>query len=1201
MWIFISYELKYWVKTPMLWIFFIIVSLLVFGAVSSDQITIGGGVGSVYKNAPSVIQAYYALMSLICLLMTTAFMNASANRDFSSGMHQFVFTSPIKRKNYFFGKFIGAFIIAVIPLLGVSFGALIGPLMPWVQPERYGDVIWSGHLQGVLSFAIPNTIIAGALLYSLAVVFRSNIVSFVGAMLILVFYVVSQGFTSDIEKEWLANMLDPFGFASLNTLTKYKTIDEKNLTAAALEGHFLLNRLVWVGMAVLLLLLMYTRFSFTTKERVSKKKKTIVENESADLSSLDLDVKRFHVDHSKRFSWSALWHMITFETKSIIKNQVFIILVIIGLINLIASLTSFTGNYGASKYPVTYDVIDYIRGSFYLFLIGLITFYTGVLVWKERDAKINEIQDATPARMGMLFSSKLVAMLFSVALVLLSTMLVGVIAQTAYGYTRYDFGVYIKSLLVLDMFKFGYMIVIALLFHYLINNRYLAYFVFVAFVIVNEFIWSLLEVNSKMLDFGGTPSVTYSDMNGFGPFVSGQIWFNAYWTIFCIIICFIAYAFVLRGTESAFGIRFKLATNILRKRLPVITLLGALFVLCAGFVYYNTKIINTFSSSKEVERTLKDYELAYKQYEHMPQPRWVNLDYHIDIFPYDRDLYVTINAVAVNKSNQPISELHFNIPSAYNPLVNRDTMLIEIPNASLKLDDQRLYYRIYELASPLAPGDSLLVKTRLVKITQGFENQVSFTELTQNGSFFNNYNILPTFGYDRRRELSDKNKRQKMGLPKRQRLPFLNEEDSVSRANNYIAKDSDWVSVTTTISTADDQIAVAPGSLVKEWRDGNRRFFEYHLDKNSLNFYSFISARFEVAREKWNDIDLEVYYIKEHAYNVPNMLNSMRKSLDYYTENFGPYYHKQCRIIEFPRYASFAQAFPGTMPYGEGIGFITDLRNVTEDDIDVVFYIVAHEMGHQYWAHQLIGASMRGSEMMSESFAQYSALMVMEKEYGRNKMNKFLKYEMNGYLAGRSNEFEAERPLKETENQGYIHYHKGSIVLYYLKEMIGENAFNKALASLINKYAYQDPLYPTSYASISAFREQTPDSLQYLIDDLLENITLFTNRVLETDYVKTGDEYEVTIKTYSEKFRADSLGRQTEVPLNDFIDIGIFAETKNKKLLGEPLYYKRLKITEKENVFTIRVKDKPYQAGIDPYNYLIDRLPEDNVKRVIEK
>lgn len=1196
MWKFIKFELKHWFTSPMLWIFLIIISLLVFGAVSSDQVTIGGGVGSVYKNAPSVIQSYYGVMSLICLLMTTAFMNASANRDFSTGMHQFVFSSPIKKHEYFFGKFIGALIISIIPLFGVSIGALLGPLMPWAQPERYGEIIWSGHLQGIISFAIPNTIIAGVLLYTLAVVFRSNIVSFVGAMLILVFYIVSQNFTSDIEKEWLANILDPFGFQPLSILTKYKTIEEKNLTAAALEGPFLLNRLVWVGISILILIGMYFRFSFNTgKEKVKKSKKKALEDLAPEISNTGLEVRKFELKSNKTFSLTALFHMIKFETKAVIKNQVFIILVLIGLINLVGGLSSFTGNYGASKFPVTYDVIDSIRGAFYMFLIGIITFYSGVLVWKERDAKINEIEDATPIRTGMLFSSKLIAMLIAIFIVLCATILTGMGAQMAFGYFRFELPVYAKTLLIMDMFQFGYLVVIALLFHYLINNRYIAYFAFVAFIILNSFIWNLLEIRTNMLEFGSTPSVTYSDMNGFGPFVSGQIWFNIYWTLFSVLLCFFIYAFYVRGKETGFSTRWKYARLKLRQRGLFVSVFAILFVICGGFVFYNTKVLNDYNSSKEMENRRKEFELNYKQYEGMAQPRWVKFDYQIDIHPYERDLFVRVNALIVNKTDESISEIHYSMPRM------PDILDIQIPGASLKLDDKRLAYRIYSLAKPMQPGDTLEVKIVAEKVTKGFENQVSFTQLTHNGTFFNNMDFLPQMGYDRSFEITDKNKRVKLGLPKRQRMPELDESNLKARGNTYILKDSDWVEVKTTISTAADQIAVAPGSLVKEWEQDGRRYFEYHLDKNSLNFYSFISARYEVAREKWNDIDLEVYYIKEHEYNVPNMLKSMRKSLEYFTENFGPYYHKQCRIIEFPRYSGFAQAFPGTMPYSESIGFITDLRNVEEDDIDVVFYIVAHEMGHQYWAHQLIGAGMRGSEMMSESFAQYSALMVMEKEYGREKMNKFLKYEMNGYLSGRSSEFEAERPILQTENQGYIHYQKGSVVLYYLKEMIGEENFNKSLAKLIEDHGYQEPPYPTSLAAYRAFKEHTPDSLQYLLTDLLETITLFDNRMVDATYTKVGEEYEVTLSTYSDKFRSDSLGRQTEIPLMDYIDVGVFAETSNKKVLGEPLVYQRLKLTDKENTFTFRVKEKPYQAGIDPYNYLIDRLPNDNVKRVTLK
>lgn len=1197
MWKFIRFELSHWLRSPMLWIFLIINTLLIFGAVSSDQITIGGSFGSVHKNAPSVIQTYYGFMSLLCLLMTTAFMNATANRDFSTGMHQFVFTSPIKKHQYFFGKFFGALIIAVIPLLGVSIGSLLGPLMPWIQPERYGEVIWSGHWQGIIAFAIPNTFIAGVLLYSLAVVFRNNIISFVGAMLILVLYVLSQGFTSDLEKEWLANILDPFGFQPLSTLSKYMTIEERNLSATALEGQFLVNRLAWMGLSLILLIVMYTRFSFNTgKEKVSKKKQKQLDlEENTGIKQLDLEVKKYSTPEKIGFSLSAFWHMVRFETRSIIKNQVFIIIVILGLLNLLGSLTSFTTDYGASKYPVTYDVIDSIRGSFYLFLIGIITFYSGTLVWKERDAHIDEIQDATPVRTGMLFSSKLLALLIAIFLVLISTILMGITSQTAFGYFRYEPGVYIKTLLIMDMFQFAYLVVIALLFHYLINNRYIAYFAFVAFIILNSFIWNVLEIRTNMLEFGSTPPVTYSDMNGFGPFISGQLWFNIYWTLFSLILCFVIYAFYVRGQETSFKTRASLAGQKLKSKLPSILIIAILFAATAGYVYYNTKVLNTYATSKQIENRQKDYELSYKKYEGMIQPRWIKFDYQIDIHPYERDLFIKADAWAVNRSDETIAELHFNIP------LMPDSLFIGIPDSELVLNDDKLKYRIYKLGKPMQPGDTMHIKFEVSKENKGFENQVSFTQLTQNGTFFNNFDFMPIMGYDSRNEIGDKNKRQKMDLPKKQRMPSLDESDIKNRGNTYINKDSDWVSVSTTISTAADQIAVAPGSLKKEWVEGDRRYFQYELDKNSLNFYSFISARYEVAREKWNDIDLEVYYIAEHAYNVPNMLESMRKSLEYFTENFGSYYHNQCRIIEFPRYSSFAQAFPGTMPYSEAIGFITDLRNVDEDDIDVVFYIVAHEMGHQYWAHQLIGANMRGSEMLSESFAQYSALMVMEKAYGRDKMNKFLKYEMNGYLRGRSAEFEAERPLIETESQGYIHYKKGSVVLYYLKEMIGETNFNMALAQLIKDHGYKEPPYPTSMAAVRAFKAHTPDSLQYLIEDLLENITLYDNRLVESSYRKTGDEYEVSLKTHSQKFRSDSLGRQTEVPLGDYIDIAVFPETANKKTLGSPLVYKRVKLTERENTFTFRVSEKPYQAGIDPYNYLIDRLPNDNVKKVSEE
>lgn len=1193
MWKFLRYELRYWFRTPMIYIFIFIYALFAFGATASDNIVIGGNPANIFKNAPYQILNYYAVLSIIFLVLTTAFMNATANRDFETGMYQFVFSSPIKKRDYFFGKFFAAFIVSLVPMLGIIIGSIIGPLLAvaleWTPAERYGDISWAAHLQGFLSFGIPNVFISGTLIFGLAILFRSTVVSFVGTVLMIVFYIVSGNYLEDIQTEWVATLTDPFGVRPYSIMSKYLTIGEKNYSVVPLVGDLLMNRLLWVGMATLLLFAVYWKFSFfaknekTSQSKVDKSKPTPI-----------ITGKIYQPNNPGKFTWASWLHLVKFETKSIIKNPVYITVMAIGFIILIVGFCTLTSSFGTTRYPVTYIVAESIADSYLIFFYGFIAFYTGVLVWKERDAKINEIQDATPILSGMLFTSKLAAVFLSILIVMLVSIVLGIFTQMLYGYTSFEIDVYFKELLLIQMSRILFLSVLSLLFHYLINNRYIAWFSFIAFLIINSFIWSMFEINTNMLSFGSRPDATYSDMNGYGPFVSGLLWFSGYWALFCLLLLLVISVFYIRGKEDNFKSRWVRAKyQFKEKRMAFVAALFA-FVICGGFVFYNTQVLNSYDSNEQVLDDRENYEKKYKKFEGLTQPRFYKFDYQIDLMPEDRSMKANIKAWAKNTSGTSISELHFTMPDL------TDSIKLNIPNSKVTLIDKDLHYRIYKLDTPLNAGDSIQFDIQLSKVTHGFENEVTFTELTKNGTFFNSGNLLPQFGYQRDFEIQDKNRRAKMKLPVRQRMPKLDDNNLKARANTYIGNDADWVKVNTIISTSPDQIAIAPGSLIREWTQNGRRYFEYKLDQKALNFYSFISGEYQVARQKWNGIDLEVYYDKKHAYNVPNMLNSMRKSLEYYTKNFGPYYQKQCRIIEFPRYSSFAQAFPGTMPYSESIGFITDLRDVKESDIDMVFYVVAHEMGHQYWAHQLCGANMQGSEMMSEGFSQYSALMVMEKEYGKDKMKKFLEYEMDDYLSGRSSESEAERPLMLTENQQYIHYNKASVVLYYLKEMIGENQTNQALRNLLQQFAYKEPPYATANYAVRAFRKATPDSLQYLISDMFEKITLFNNRVLEAKYKKTADGYEVTVKTLSEKFYADSLGKETKVPIADYVDIGIFAEPKNDAKLGKPLVHKRIKVSKTNNTFIFKTKELPYEAGIDPYNFLIDRVPDDNIKKTTE-
>jgi aminopeptidase N len=241
---------------------------------------------------------------------------------------------------------------------------------------------------------------------------------------------------------------------------------------------------------------------------------------------------------------------------------------------------------------------------------------------------------------------------------------------------------------------------------------------------------------------------------------------------------------------------------------------------------------------------------------------------------------------------------------------------------------------------------------------------------------------------------------------------------------------------------------------------------------------------------------------------------------------------------------------------------------------------------------------MQGSTLLSESMAQYSALMVMEKMYGKDQMHKFLRYEMDRYLRSRGTENEKECALEEVENQGYVHYNKASVIMYYFKEMIGEKNVNAALKNLIDSFAYRQPPYPGSYELVDRFGAVTPDSLKYLITDLFKKMTVFNNRVMEASSKKVKDGYETTFIVRTDKMYADSLGRETKVGIHDWIEIGVFAKPAEGKKMGKALHLKKVLFDKMERSFTIRTKDEPYQVGVDPYYYLIDRVPSDNLKKI---
>ena len=1198
------FELKYRVKRPATYIYFLLLFLMAFlamlglaGAFGASVIIGDASGGKVYANSPYQLNWIVTLLSWFGVLITCSMMGTPIFRDFEHKTHSLYYTTPISKTGYLFGRFWGSFLITLLVFSGVALGAMAGTVMPWVEPEKIGPFNLMWYLQPYLTIIIPNLLLTGAIFFTLATLTRSALSIYVGGVIFLVLYGVSSSLLNDLDNEYIANLLDPLGAASIYFTQRYWTTAERNTLMLPFSEYVLLNRALWMGIGLALLTFCYFRFSFSFANMGLKlfRRRSSEEAAGAIVPPSRLQLPRVSQHFSFDLSLKQFLKLTKLEFKGIVKSVYFIAITFAGIVFLFVSGAQIGKLYDTTFFPVTSEVVQILSGTFSLFFLIIITFYAGELVWRERDNHINQIYDALPIPNWVPFASKLSALMLVQGTLLVVIMLCGIVIQTFKGYYNYEFDVYAKGLFGIQLVDYLMLCVLAMLVQVIVNNKYLGHFVMVVYYLLNIF-KGQLGWEHNLYSFSSDPGITYSAMNGYGHFVWPFTVYKIYWGAFALLLAVLANLLWSRGTENMLKWRFKLAALQLNKPTMAVTGAGmAIFLVTGGYIFYNTNILNTYRTSDEQEALQAIFEKTYKKYDGIPQPRITDVKLNVDIYPKERAFAFEGHFWMKNKHQQPIDSVHLMLSD------EADIRKMEFAKqATLVLDDKDNGYYIYRLAQPLQPGDSIQLNLDLFYETKGFRNSGSNTNIVYNGTFINSQ-YLPKVGYQSGFELSNDDVRKEHGLAPKPRMADV--ADSTARMNTYISNEADWVNFEATVSTVRNQIAIAPGYLQREWTEGDRRYFHYKMDAPILNFYSFLSADYQVKKDKWigkdgKEVAIEIYYHKGHDYNLDRMIKGVKKSLDYFTDNFSPYQHRQVRILEFPGYASFAQSFPNTIPFSESIGFIADVDDSNPEDIDYPFYVTAHEVAHQWWAHQVIGGNVQGSVLMSETMSQYSALMVMKHEYGEEKMNKFLKYELNSYLLGRTTERKKEMPLYRVENQGYIHYRKGSLVMYALADYIGEENLNRSLQQYVKKVAFQGAPYTNSIEFLHYIRGATPDSLQYLVTDMFENITLYENKATEATYEALKDgKYKVTLTVDAKKLYADSLGTESEAQMNDWVDVGVLAR---KKVEGHwqdsPIYLKKHKLKAGENKFEFVVDEKPAKAGVDPYNMLIDRNPSDNTK-----
>ncbi|MGN2242617.1 ABC transporter permease/M1 family aminopeptidase [Frateuria sp. GZRR33] len=1190
-----AFEFRYQATSPL----FIAAAALLFLGAFVDMaglklMTVGGG--NVLFNSPHTIIVSHLLVSFVFLFIGAAFVSNVIVRDDQTGFGPLVRATCITKSAYLFGRFLGAFAAGALVMAAATLGQWLGTQMPFANHAMLGPNHLSGFAIGYGLFALPNALIISATLFALATATRSTAGTFIGVVALLVVYFLSQGLMAgQPQLLGLRVLADPLGMSAYMASSRYFTAAELNAGAIPVSGLMVQSRLLWVGVSIALLALTYRRFRFAERgmsRRQQRKLRRAAAKATPATASGAPYPRLADARFDGRTARAQLVARAAMEARYIFKSPVFLVLLLIAFAFTLPSLLTASGWYGVTLYPLTSVSVPAIQASFDTLLVIIATYYGGELVWRERERKVHEIIDATPLPAWALMLPKLIGL----ALVLFATecvgMAAGMLVQLLRGVDATP-GEYLLWYLLPGTVDAVVVAALAVFVQALSPGKY-AGWGWMALYLVLRFFGPSMGLAYPLFLYGSVPAVPLSDMVGTGIFWKAAWWFRLFWAAGAVLLLVAAHLLWPRGTAERLVPRLRRISTRLTARTGRLAAVAATIVLASGaWIVYNTLILNDFRTAENEQRYRADYEKHFFRYAGLPQPVVRHVELDVALYPEAIRADVHGRYRLVNETAAPIDRVHVRLMDPALELVDLD-----FPGARLERDDEAFGYRIYRLDSPMQPGESRSLAFHTRRAQVGFRATGTETGLAPNGTDLNSIELTPRIGMSDVGLLEDPAARRRYGLPERQPLPRL---DDLAATRSLPSGDLSWTTADITVSTRADQTPIAPGRRVSERVQDGRRTVRFVSDTPIKNYFAIESGRYAVRRQAHDGIEYAIYFHPAHHWNVDRMMKAMQASIGYYRQAFGPYQFDQARIIETPAYRQGGQAFANTIPVGETASFAMDLRD--PQAIDMVTMLTAHELAHQWWGHQVLGARMQGAGLLYETLAQYSALMVMKRLHGEAGIRRYLQFQLDRYLAGRRTQVLAEQPLASVElSQQHIAYGKGALAMYLLQERIGEDAVNRALRRFVDRYRFTVAPYPRSLDLIALLREEarTPADLR-LISDLFERITLYDLKVQQPRAVQRADgKWDVSVPVEARKFYADGKGAEQEAPLDERIEIGLFAAEPGAATF-QPADVIRMAwrpVHSGRQVFHFVTEKKPVYAGIDPYNAYIDRNAGDNVEPV---
>ena len=1128
------------------------------GGVFKDTIVAFGS--RVLINGPRQVALTVAFLGCPAAIVIAAIMGRAVQQDFEHGMHHFFFSAPIPKHAYVLGRFLGAYATLAFIFAAIPLGAWLGSLLPGIDPDRVGPNGLAAYALPWLLTLLPNLFVFGAIFFVLAALTRRMLPVYVASIVLMVGYTIAPSLARDFDYRTLAALIDPFGTTALLRLTEYWGGAERNARPVLLEGVFLANRLIWCGFGLAVLLLGYWRFHLVGLLE-TRSFDARGEGEAAPTLSQAAVNTREKPDFARRSLGLLLVREAALHLRQSVATVPFVLIALAGMALVVGGSFGIGQLHGARTYPVTWQMLELVRDGFALYIVVVTAFYAAQLVWRERDAATYQLFDALPVPGWLAPVSKTLALVAMQAILLFLAMLCAMLCQLLRGYFALEPGLYLQTLFTILLPQYALLAVLAIAVQALCTRKYLGYAVLVVLSVAAIALQGRGRDHVLLL-YATFPALDYSAMNGYGHALLRERLLALYWGGAALMLMVAAVVLWPRGVNAELRSRLRMARQNLT--LPTLAAFGAgllVFLGAGALLWYELDVAGTYRTAHALEARRAAYETRYRRFAQLPQPQLAAVDLRIDLHPRSRMLAVQGHYQLENRTAAPLSELVlYQQPGA-------DLAMRLSGAATLVTNDRERGFFRYRLAQPLAPGARIALAFELSIAPGGLLGIGSETPVAKNGSFFTN-EALPRIGYQAAVELDDARDRRRHGLaPRAQPV-----EPAAPAPAGRIA-------FSAIVSTAVDQVAVAPGTLEREWIAQERRYFHYRSEDGIPDDYAIASARYAVRHERWQDVAIDAYFAPAHEGNVEPLLRGAGAALDYGARQFGAYDQHDLRLVEAPRGVE-PHAFPGMLALPEDGAFIarSDARNGA--GIDYPFYMGARLSAHQWWRRQ------PGAAQLADSLAEYTALMAVRSSSGAPAMRRYLREDLRAYLMGRAVATSRERPLIDNQDASWLRQRKGALALYSLQDLLGEQRVNGVLRSLATRRGGST----ADMAALAAgLRAVAPPDKAYLVSDLFEDIVLYENRADSASArLRPDGKYEVVLRASAAKVRAGGAAEQ-DLPLADYIEFGVDDRA------GNPLVRERRLVRGRAQSLTFVVGSRPGRAGIDPDHKLIDKKPADNM------